>query len=405
MRAVFVNHVPPQAPTIGGQRVARLAHAMASLGHQVVLLTSTDGTGETGTPLEGLAEALAGHDWTRPFHIAVHPRHAPYLPGMRTGGVPGGLRQAMIGVSYMLNSGVFTDWTDAARAYVPALRENFGPDVVWACFGNTDAWNIGRMTAAACKCPWVADFKDPWDIFIPTGFRRILAGRYRDAAAMTTFSDAHSRRAAPWFDQPKTVVYSGLATEMLDVSDAPPDAPPTLLMTGSVYDERRLETFLGVLAEWRRAHPGEPFRFAYAGGDASLVRHAATALDGLADVVIDDFLPLDELRRRQLAATANAYIRAPSSRSIFHHKVFELLSAARPVICFPEDVPEVTDIARKTGAVLLNCVSDGDLADALDSAFTREMSVTSGAFRPYTWESQAGVLAGVLERAAAEGRP
>ena len=407
MRALFVNHVPPQAPTIGGRRVARLAEAVAGLGHRVVLLTETADADAPATPVAGLAGVLDRHDWSRPFHITVRPRPAPFLPGMRTGRVPAGPRQLMIAVSYLLNSGVFTDWTDAARAYVPVLRQEFRPQVVWACFGNTDAWNIGRMTAAACRCPWVADFKDPWEGFIPRGFRTILAGRYRDAAAMTAFSEAHAARAAPWFRQPTTVVYSGLGAGLLDTPAGPPGEPPTLLVTGSVYGTERLRAFLDVLAGWLEGRGRRPFRFAYAGGDAEMVRQETTRLDGLAEVMVDGFLPFDELRRRQLAATANAYIRAPASRSIFHHKVVELLSAGRPVVCYPEDVPEAAAIAAATGATLHSCRTGGDLEGALEQAFGDEPPAPppAAAFRPYTWEAQGAVLAELLQRVAAEGRP
>ncbi len=407
MRAVFVNHVSPDAPTIGGQRVARLADAVAGLGHQVVLLTETADTDAPGTPLNGLAQILAEHDWATPLHISVKPRPAPYLPKMRTGQIPPGLRHAMIAVSYMLNSGVFTDWTDAARAYVPALRDGFKPEVVWACFGNTDSWNIGRMIAAACKCPWVADFKDGWTHFIPTGFHRILAARYRDAAAMTTLSRAHEDHAAPWFPQPKTVVYSGLDAAFLIPPAGPPVDPPTIMMTGSIYDAGHLRTFLSVLRDWLSSGGRGNVRLAYAGGDGALMRREAAALASRMDIAIDDFLPLAELRRRQQAATVNAYIRAPARGSIFHHKVIELLSAGRPVICYPKDLPEAVEIAAETGAALHSCATVEALAGAFDQTLRGEALTPSAAdaFDRFSWQSQGRVLADVLKRAVTDGAP
>ena len=48
-------------------------------------------------------------------------------------------------------------------------------------------------------CPWVADIKDIWDVFIPGPFKLSLAQIYADAAALTTFSDFHRTRSTPYF--------------------------------------------------------------------------------------------------------------------------------------------------------------------------------------------------------------
>lgn len=399
MRLVFVNYCHPETPHVCGLRVARFAEAMAARGHRVVLVTrELDGL-PAAPPAGALPDLLAGHDWTRPLHLAVAPGPGRFFKALQQGGLPAWLRRPAIAGAYLATGGLYGDWRRAALAYGPVLAGHFRPDLAWGTFGNTDTWAVARGLARAAGAPWVADIKDYWRVFIPCPLRRPLAGRFRDFRALTAFSASHAGEARPWFGD-AAVVYSGIPAEFAQARPGEPAQPFVLAVTGSLYDGTQLESLAAVLGRWGEGRNGRP-RLVYAGADHRRMERAAARLTGW-EVAIHPYLPLDRLRRLTLTASANLYIRSDRT---FHHKVLELLSAGRPVISFPAEGAEAHDLARACGGTLLSCGSEAELLAALDRVASGEQlpAATPDRLAAFTWAGQAGALEAVFARVL-EGR-
>ncbi len=415
LRVVLVNHCHPRMKHVGALRFAKFAEALAGLGHRVVLLCETLGPEDSGPAVDAFAKALADHDWSRPFVLACRPKPAAWLASARRGRLPWGLRQAVLATHYVFRGGVFGDWRDGARPYLQPIVEHFRPEAVWATFGNTDAWNIGRELAARAGCPWVADMKDNWGAFLPFGLRRLMASRYGDAAHMTVFSEGHGQEAARWFGIGRTVVYSGFddvtepgapgTSQTGGAGTGDLDAPATrdgfrLMVTGSVYGDDVFAELIDGAAAWLRARPpsADRARLIYAGNDCDRVGRLTAPLRELADLDIRPFLVLDELRAWQARADVNVYV--TNRRCIFHHKVLELLAAGRPVLCFPPESAEALEIAAAAGATLHSCASAAAVAAALDSiAAAPSPPPDAERLARYAWRQQARTIERLLSEA------
>ncbi len=398
-RAVFVNHCHPDAKHVSALRMKSFANALAGQGGKIVLLTETLAPADVARPVAQTAEDLNAHDWSRPFILAAPPTGTKFLKKAREGNLLFGLRQGVLASAYLFRSGVFTDWRNGAKPYLPVLAETFRPQIVWGTFGNTDAWNISRRLACLSGCPWAADLKDNWSAFLPTGLTRLIAGRYGDAAHMTTFSEGHRAEAERWFGQDKTVIYSGF-----DAPAAPTavSGPFRILLTGSLYDDACLARFIAGLRAWLQGQAGPAAVFSYAGNDGERVATLCLPLKGLCTLDIRGFMDLGDLAALQRASNLNVYIRAP--RSLFQHKILELLAAGRPVLSFPGESDEARGIAEEVGGCLLACETEEDVARALRKVSSNPPpSPDADKLNAYSWRGQGEKLAGVLERLAQSG--
>ncbi len=408
MRAVFVNHCHPDTPHVCAVRLREFANVLARQGHRIVLLTATLRPDDEVPAPDEVSRGLDAHDWSHPFSIACRPSPAPLTEALQAHGLVSGIRQAMVLWCYLAKGGVFWNWAAASKPYRHLLAESFRPDAVWATFGNADALNIARGIAGAAGCPWVMDVKDPWSSSIPRPLRAVIARRYRDATAMTGIFDAHLADAEIWFTQPKTVIHSGFPERFaLDREDSPARDDFRIMLCGSVYDGRDLETVIREVASWsarRATADGPPITFAYAGSDRDHVETALRPLAGRCRIELHGFLTLEELRRLQLNADVNLYIKGLYTP--FHHKFMELLCAATPIISFPRESEAILDIARTAKARFYSCASAAEVAAALDDVWTRRAdppaAVDRETLRFYSWESQAERLLRVLDAAMVE---
>ncbi len=379
--------------------MARFAEALAGLGHRIVLLTETLSPDDPPPTID-----FESHDWARPLVIACPPLGHALTRRARLGELPGGLRQATVLGGYLFQGGMFADWGAGAAPVLPELARQFRPDIVWATFGNTEAWNIAQRLAGLAGCPWIADLKDNWSAFLPSGLADLVSRRYRDAALMTVFSLSHCDEADRWFPQTKTVVYSGFDKVAANQDVAPTaGAPFRMTLTGSVYDPQVLEALVDGLYGWLTARGRGEVVFTYAGHDGAVVSAVTERLDGLCRRDIHAFMPLEKLVVLQRASNVNLYIRNP--RCLFHHKVLELFAAGRPVLSFPGESREVVDLGRELSAGLFSCETGEAVAEALDIiADNPPPPPISERLAEYSWAGQARNLAEVFERVVAAGR-
>lgn len=411
MPVVLVNHCHPDMPHVCAVRLRQFAEALARRNHRVVLLVAGSQDLGASPPPERVATELEGHDWSRPYVLACAPRDMPFLARAREGQGPAVLRRGLLAIHYATHGGVFEDWTAGSRPYWPVLATKFAPRVVWATFGNTDAWRIARGIARHSRCPWVMDVKDNWEAFIPAVFRDFLARRFSDAAAVTALSKTHAVLAEQWFRQPVEVLFSGFPKgSSVDAPVAGDERSFRLVIVGSLCGRANLDAMVAGIAAWLRGRRknGSSARVvvSYLGSEGRTFREAAQALMEGCEVETPGRLPLPDLQTAMRQARVNLFLR--NDRVLFHHKIFEVLAADRPILCLPEEGDEAKGIVREVGGTLFSCGSADDVRDALEQIEAEPVGpsgVSRQALDRYTWDAQAATLERVLRRAADGRKP
>ncbi len=405
MRAVFVNHCHPDTPHVCATRMREFAWAMARRGHQIVLLTETLDGSPDEMPPDAVAEDIRRHDFSSPYYLACPPSGASAARKLRDGGLPWGIRQAVILWLFYRHHGVFTDWLLGARPMLEPLAVEFKPDLVWGTFGNTDCWNISRELAHLASCPWIADIKDPWQIFIPRLLQARLARRYADAALMTAFSSTHAAAADAYFSHDKKVIPSGVdPTPIAQAKVKSTDGDIWISLTGSVYAPESNSSLLSAIAGWvTRLDDSTRSRitFRYAGDEAEAVDERLGQLKSLINTRVQGRLPQQDYFDLLRSCRLNLYI---TNQNTFHQKTLELLSVDRPAASFPGETDEAIGIADQYGCTLYSCATADDLARALDSALSiPEAAAKSGLEDAYSWDALAEKLEDVFNAILEDG--
>ncbi len=399
MRAVFVNHCHPETPHVCAVRAREFAAELARQGHRIVLLTETLRPEEDAEPPDGFAARLAAHDWSVPLRLAGAPRGHRLLRRQRAGRLPAVVSKLAVASAYVTSRSVFPDWGAGCTPYIPALAERFRPDIVWANFGNTEGLLIGRRIARVARCPWIVDVKDYWSTFIPAPFRRFLARTVADAAAMTALSQGHVNDVRPYFPkdltQNATVIHSGVPNSFAGPPE--PATPETgrILIVGALYNSVALDRLIaGIEAAARET--GLPRTVEYAGDQGAMVRARAEGRPGIAAVRDHGYVALDRLHALQRTAGVNAFIR--SGPGWFQHKVPELLTAGRPILCIPGADAETAALARRARVPFHGCETADAVAAALVAETRNRAPVPDIDFiAGLTWAHRADLLGRTLQ--------
>jgi hypothetical protein len=391
MRLVFVNHAHPDVAHVSGTRFGSFSRAMATRGHEVVLLTCTLPGSETssGGPA-ALSARLASHDWRAPLTIPVSPSIRSTLPR----GMPRLMKRSVTMWQFVRHSGVHEDWTSAAKPWGQELATAFKPDAVWGTFGNTSNLALAQAVARAAGCPWIIDVKDNWSTFLRPGVRELMAWRFRDAAAYTSNALHHKEIAARWLRQEVArVIYSGVADAFFDSPATVKTKPTEFMLIGSTYDPAILYRFLRATRDWaNRLSQAERnvLTFTYAGSDHRRVTQAIAEVGLPCRVEVIPHLPVGELAHRCKSSFANCYLWAKFS---FHHKLLELLACGRPVISFPGEAGESLQLASLSRTSFASCTQPDDLHAAFTSAWSRRDSpATDNRNQLWKWSDRASSL-------------
>lgn len=391
LRIVIVHDIHPMQKHVSANRMRRVADVLAALGDHV--LTLTPPLSDDDDDIEQLSPRINGHDWALPLRVTCTFADMPMLHNARRGKLIPVLRHAVLAHAQLYRGGVFEDWYRGAATIKDAIAEAFKPDVVLATFGNTANWSIAQALARQAKCPWVGDMKDNWDVFIHSGFRRILAKRFYDMAQMTTYSSSHSVMANKWFSQRKTVVYSGFPDQTTGSLRHNEPLGEHILLSGSLYHDTHLQAFIdGLEACWA---PGPKVKLLYAGNDTERFTRATTHIASRFDVEALGFIEHGQYVALAEQSICNAYIVNPAS--LFQQKLLELLAAQRPILTVPEESFEATRIIEDVGGTLHACKDAPSVTTALDCIRSTEYAAPDQSMiAPYSVSSQVAILRNVL---------
>ena len=76
----------------------------------------------------------------------------------------------------------------------------------------------------------------------------------------------------------------------------------------------------------------------------------------------------------------------------FHHKLIELLACKNPVIVYPGEFPESTNIVKETNSILHICRTSNDIVENLNRIYYQYIDGHNNELQidmsGYTWDSQ-----------------
>ncbi|MEJ5207448.1 MAG: hypothetical protein WCX93_06260 [Burkholderiaceae bacterium] len=389
MKLVFINHVHPDTPHVSAMRMYYFAKAMASRGHQVVLLTGESPV-QPGHCLDAseITSVIVTHNWTKPLVLSVG-EHAVSTRPQGAESLPPLIRRIRTAWRLLGGDGVHGQWVANAWPILEKIAEAFDPDLAWATFGNTSNLQLGQWLAQRVGCPWVADIKDNWYGYIPKGLRHAVAWRFRDAAGMTSNAWLHLQAAESWGkSKPKKVIYSGVAEAFYQVpANDQSDRFRDVLLVGSIRSTTKLHVLLSALKQWAEALPvcgQERLRLVYAGTDSRQFNEAVHQILLPCTVMNMGQRPLEELARMTQQSLMNCYLTSDVS---FHHKLLELLVAGRPVVCFPREHPESRQLAGGSTTGFHECATLDELVTAFDTLWKERAAPTASNQLPaWRWD-------------------
>lgn len=394
MDILMVNPVHPTTPHISAARAWRFAQELSALGHRVVLLTrplQPDGA----TPMP----ELATHDWAGPFVLECAGVTA--TSSTRVGGrLRSKLRTA---VGLLRHGGSDGQWHDEALRRILDLvaTGTFRPDVAWATFGKGEALFVARKAAQGIGCPWVMDIKDNWELYVPTGLRRLLAWRVRGWSKATANAQLTAACVSTWHGATAQIVYSGVDQAFL-AHPAPGTVPGNFVLNlvGSVYSRQVVERFFRGIRRWLAAlgDRAGAVELHYYGGDVEMVASVAAEILPGVSVQTHGFASIDQFAKACASASVNTYL---AYSKTFHHKLLELLSTGVPTITMPGEAEESMELVAMYGTPFHVVADENGLAMCLEKLFQQHAAndfpppSTAGLDR-HSWQNQARQLESIL---------
>jgi glycosyltransferase involved in cell wall biosynthesis len=326
-----------------------------------------------------------------------------------------------------LRWGPFPSWARAGLAALLARHRRYAVDVVWAIHGDDSSHEIAYRFGRCTGVPWVADFKDPWDLYhrpgLPVLVQRLATERrLRKASALTETCKAQADSDAVRFRLPAHVIWSGYDTDLMAAA-APERISPrfTLAYTGGFSAQHDIGAIARLLEAWR-ALPEPPAelelhlfnddasplrRRLEARGVAGYLREHAFVPRGRAYAVMKGADALLLLPSTNLAADG----KASGKPVLIGVKELEYLASGTPVLSLGRLLPELNEVARGCPQLMeAESAAEGvaflrDEAMALRGASgassSRRAAVNLPSVRRHGWPAKVADLERVLEAVAA----
>ena len=260
-------------------------------------------------------------------------------------------------------------------------------DVVFSSSPPATAHVLARRLARDLGKPWVADLRDPWaDMHTVdrSSVRRWLDQRLErrtlcDAAALTTVSGTMATRFAADYHVPVHVIMNGYdeADVPADVETIAPEAERlAFVYTGMLYEGRR--TPLPLFNALRQLHRR---------GEVDLSRIVVRLYGRNLDIAERELRDFPELTasvellgevgyRESLIAQRRATVLLllewadPRAAGVVTGKIFEYLSAARPILAIGPHGGEIERVLEMTGRGVL-AATDDELEAAVLASYRR----------------------------------
>jgi hypothetical protein len=359
MKILLVSYYFAPANTMGALRITRLASFLIRRGHDVRVLTALD----PGPPptLDGdfpdervLRTAQFDINWL-PRRLATWRRASGSTPETSDTWAVADENPRRRGAGMLRGaSTLYTNainWPDALVGWLPyawsagrILFRTWRPDLIYASSPPPTSLLLGKLLAARCGVPWIAEFRDRWSddpYYAKPAWRQTLEARLEhwlvvSTRAIVTVSEPWAKRYAEAYGKPVLVVLNGFDPDdyARHESKGAVDSPfLEIAYTGGIYRGRRDPTplfrALALMPEGSR-----DVRVHFYGTDPEHVLPLAREL-GLADrALVHPHVPRAQAAAVQQQADVLLLMQwdDPREQGNLPGKLFEYLGARRPIL-------------------------------------------------------------------------
>ena len=408
MHAAIVTFGYPPIKHVSGTRPGNLARQLADLGHAVTVATVDWSTRENPLPPSEGVHVLAIDP--RPWFPGFSPATPPFTTEPPFTG-PAVLRQART-LRRTLRWGPFESWARVALRELLARHRRSPIDVVWAIHGDDSCHEIAYRFHRETGVPWVADFKDPWDLFHKRAVlwlqELMTRRRLRTASALTETCKAQSDADAARFHLPAHVLWTGYEADVMEraAPERLSDEAFVIAYVGNLAQLHDIDAVARLFAAWE-ALPSRPARVELHAfcNDASGLRKSLAARGMLHYLHEHRFVPREQAYGIMKGAGALLLLPAthhhPSGGSI-GVKELEYLASGAPVLSLGKLLPELDPVARGCPQLV-----EAESAEAAATWMLAEAAAPGRsrveANRPsvalHSWPAKGKALAAVLEGA------
>jgi len=405
MHAAIITFGYPPIKHVSGTRPGNLAQKLADLGHAVTVVTVDWSTRENPpSPSAGVhLLAIDPRAWFHGFAPATPPLTTePPFTG------PAALRRART-LQRTLRWGPYESWARAALQALFARHQSSPVDVVWAIHGDDSSHEIAYRFSRATGVPWVADFKDPWDLFHKRSItwlqELVTRRRLRTASALTETCKAQSDADAARFHLPAHVLWTGYEADVME------RAAPTrlsneafvLAYVGNLAQLHDVDAVARLFAAWE-ALPSRPARVELHAfcNTATSLKERLEARGVLHYLHEHSFVPREQAYGIMKGADALLLLPAthnhPSGGSI-GVKELEYLASGAPVLSIGKLLPELDPVARGCPQLIeaegAEAAATWLLAEAAEPGRSRA-EVNRPSVVAHSWPAKGKALAAIL---------
>ncbi len=406
MHAAIITFGYPPIKHVSGTRPGNLAGQLAQLGHAVTVVTVDWSTRENPPPESPGVHLLAvdPRAWFPGFAPATPPfTTEPPFTG------PSALRRART-LQRTLRWGPYESWARTALRALLARHRSSPLDVVWAIHGDDSSHEIAYRFSRATGVPWVADFKDPWDLFHKRAVvwlqELVTRRRLRTASALTETCKAQSDADAARFHLPAHVLWTGYEADLMERA-APArlsDEAFVLAYVGNLAQLHDVDAVARLFAAWE-ALPSRPAKVELHAfcNDASFLKARLEARGVLHYLHEHSFVTRE--RAYGIMKGADALLLLPATH---HHpsggsigvKELEYLASGSPVLAIGKLLPELDPVARGCPQLVeaesASAAATWLLAEAATPGRSRA-EVNRPSVVAHSWPAKGKALAAILE--------
>lgn len=406
--AIITFGYPPLAH-VSGTRPSNLARELAHLGHTVTVVTVDWSTRESPSPSSDGIRVLAIDP--RPWFPGFSATTPPFTTEPPFAG-PAPLRRART-LARTLRWGPYASWARAALRGLLDRHRTAPVDVVWAIHGDDSSHEIAYRFARETGVPWVADFKDPWDLFHKRAVvwlqELVTRRRLRTASALTETCQAQGDSDSARFHLPAHVLWTGYEADVMEraVPERLSEKAFVLAYVGNLAAQHDVDAVARTLAAWEalpdRPAPIELHAFC---NDATPLKKRLEARGVTHCLHEHRFVPRERAYGIMKGADAllllPATFHVPSGGSI-GVKELEYLASGTPVLSIGKLLPELDPVARGCPQLV-----EAESADAAAAWMLAEASnpgrsratVNLPSVVAHSWPAKGRALAAVLEGAS-----
>ncbi|MAT89397.1 MAG: glycosyl transferase family 1 [Flavobacteriaceae bacterium] len=260
-------------------------------------------------------------------------------------------------------------WVDPSVSFLKDYLSETPVDVVVTTGPPHSLHLIGKKLKAACHIPWVADFRDPWTTIhyhkslrltkaSEAKHKKLEAEILNTANRITVTSKVTKHEFQTITSRPIDVVTNGFE-EVVSGEEYSLDKTFSIVHIGSLLTERNPQILWKVLRELKEAHPEfqKHLELKLVGQYSQEVLDDLTENDLIKNTTLVGYVPHKEAVAYQRKAQVLLLVEMDreETKAIIPGKLFEYLSARRPIIAMGPDGSDVQTILQETkaGAYLL----------------------------------------------------